>query len=96
MLLKVRMDTAASNEAIKQGALLRILEDTLQEVGAESAYFTVEDGCRTCYVFFDLADAAQMPKISRPFFMELGAKVYYVPVMNVEELHQGISAITPV
>ncbi|MFF0559497.1 hypothetical protein ACH4ZU_12925 [Streptomyces sp. NPDC020472] len=95
MLLKVQMDTAASNEAIKQGKLLKVMEGALEELHPEAAYFTVEDGCRTGYLFFELSDPARMPKISEPFFMEMGAKVHYSPVMNPEELHKGISAIMP-
>ncbi|WP_373412857.1 hypothetical protein [Streptomyces sp. NRRL B-24572] len=95
MLLKVQMDTQASNEAIKQGKLLKLMEGAVEELDAEAAYFTVENGCRTGYIFFDLADPSQMPKISEPFFMEVGAKIHYSPVMNAEDLHKGISAITP-
>ncbi|MEU2235108.1 hypothetical protein ACH4A8_16920 [Streptomyces vietnamensis] len=95
MLLKVQMDTQTSNEAIKRGSLLKIIEGKLDELDAEAAYFTVEDGCRTGYIFFDLADPSQMPKISEPFFMEVGAKIHYSPVMNAEDLRKGISAITP-
>ncbi|MER5207504.1 hypothetical protein [Streptomyces sp. NPDC002825] len=94
MLLRVEMDTKASNEAIRQGSLLKIIEGTLDELNAEAAYFTVEDGCRTAYIFFELTEPSQMPKISEPFFMEVGAKIHYSPVMNPEELHKGIAAIT--
>ncbi|MEU6623831.1 hypothetical protein ABZ926_24070 [Streptomyces litmocidini] len=95
MLLKVQMDTPASNEAIKQGRLLETMESTLKELSPEAAYFTVEDGCRTGYMFFDLEDPSQLPKISEPFFMQMGAKVHYSPVMNPDDLRKGLSAIMP-
>ncbi|MER7539287.1 hypothetical protein ABTX77_31560 [Streptomyces sp. NPDC097704] len=93
MLLKVQMDTTASNEAIKQGRLLRLMESAMQELKPEAAYFTVDNGCRTAFIFFDLADPTLMPKISQPFFMEIGAKIHYLPVMNPEDLRKGLSAI---
>ncbi|MEU1230703.1 hypothetical protein [Streptomyces sp. NPDC005828] len=95
MLLKVQMDTTASNEAIKQGKLLQLMESAMQEIKPEAAYFTVDNGCRTAFIFFDLADPTLMPKISEPFFMEIGAKIHYSPVMNPEDLRKGLSAITP-
>ncbi|MGW5781147.1 hypothetical protein [Streptomyces sp. NPDC003863] len=95
MLLKVQMDTTASNEAIKQGKLLQLMESAMQELKPEAAYFTVDNGCRTAFIFFDLADPTLMPKISEPFFMEIGAKIHYSPVMNPEDLRKGLSAITP-
>ncbi|WP_426367698.1 hypothetical protein [Streptomyces sp. E-08] len=95
MLLKVQMDTQASNEAIKQGKLLKLMEGALQQLQPEAAYFTVENGCRTAYLFFDLADPSLMPKISEPFFMEIGAKIHYSPVMNPDDLRKGLAAVMP-
>ncbi|MEU8618520.1 hypothetical protein [Streptomyces sp. NPDC048623] len=93
MLLKVQMDTAASNEAIKQGTLQQTMEAALEKLRPEAAYFTAENGCRTGYLFFDLADPSDLPVISEPFFMGLNAKLYYSPAMNADELRKGLSAL---
>ncbi|MEV4430969.1 hypothetical protein ACN9M0_34075 [Streptomyces sp. R-07] len=95
MLLKVQMDTPASNEAIKQGKLLELMESAMKQLQPEAAYFTVDNGCRTAFLFFDLADPSMMPKISEPFFMEIGAKIHYSPVMNPEDLRKGLAAVMP-
>ncbi|MFE0648595.1 hypothetical protein ACFVZH_08430 [Streptomyces sp. NPDC059534] len=95
MLLKVQMDTPASNEAIKAGTLFKTVEGALEALHPEAAYFTVEDGCRTGYIFFDLTDTSELPKISEPFFLGLGAKIHYSPVMNREDLAKGLAAIMP-
>ncbi|MFI8962851.1 hypothetical protein ACIGO8_12090 [Streptomyces sp. NPDC053493] len=87
------METAASNEAIEQGTLQKTIQSTLDELNPEAAYFTVSDGCRTAYVFFDLDDVSRMPKISEPFFMQLHAKIDYTPVMDREDLRQGLAAL---
>ncbi|MEU2118443.1 hypothetical protein ABZ567_23030 [Streptomyces sp. NPDC016459] len=47
MLLKVQMDTQASNEAIRQGTLQKTMESALSELRPEAAYFGTESGCRT-------------------------------------------------
>ncbi|GEB55930.1 hypothetical protein [Streptomyces gardneri] len=93
MLLKVQMDTQASNEAIRQGNLQKIVAGALESLRPEAAYFTVEDGCRTGYIFFDLEDPSRMPSISEPFFLQLGARVHYSPVMNQEDLRKGLAAM---
>ncbi|MFD3335308.1 hypothetical protein ACFWV1_22040 [Streptomyces sp. NPDC058700] len=93
MLLKVQMDTQASNEAIRQGTLQKTMESALSELHPEAAYFGTESGCRTAYLFFDMTDPSQMPKFSEPFFMELGARITYSPVMNREDLGKGLDAI---
>ncbi|GHJ97262.1 hypothetical protein SNE510_67810 [Streptomyces sp. NE5-10] len=93
MLLKVEMNTEASNDLIRQGALQEVMREALERVRPEAAYFTVENGCRTGYFFFDLAETSDLPAIAEPFFMRLGAKIHYSPVMNPEELAKGLGRI---
>ena len=45
-LMKVRIPTAAGNEAIKNGSLPEIIGKALATLNAEAAYFTSEDGMR--------------------------------------------------
>ncbi|MET9378247.1 hypothetical protein ACFYV5_10895 [Streptomyces sp. NPDC003035] len=94
MLLKVQMDTQMSNEAIKNGTLQKTMESALETIRPEAAYFTTDNGCRTAYLFFDLADPSQMPKTAEPFFLQLGAKISYSPVMNREDLNKGLAALS--
>ncbi|MFF9472619.1 hypothetical protein ACF1E9_08300 [Streptomyces roseolus] len=94
MLLKVEMDTAASNEAIRQGSIPGLMQEAIARIRPEAAYFTVENGCRTGYFFFDLTESSDLPAIAEPFFMRLGAKIHYSPVMNPEELAQGLSRLS--
>ncbi|MEV0600864.1 hypothetical protein AB0I82_16430 [Streptomyces sp. NPDC050315] len=93
MLLKVQLDTPTSNDAIKNGTLPKTIETALTELRPEAAYFTTQDGYRTAFIFFDLEDPSQMPKTGEPFFLELGAKVQYTPVMNADDLRKGLSAL---
>ncbi|MFG2867215.1 hypothetical protein [Streptomyces sp. NPDC048338] len=93
MLLKVHMDTQMSNEAIKRGTLQKTVEKAMEAIRPEAAYFTTENGNRTAYIFFDLAESADMPKTAEPFFLELGAKISYTPVMNGEDLAKGLAAM---
>ncbi|MFD3499883.1 hypothetical protein ACFWWT_17690 [Streptomyces sp. NPDC058676] len=39
----------------------------------------------------DMQDSSQMPVISEPFFLDLGAKISYTPVMNSEDVQKGLS-----
>ncbi|NLU69435.1 hypothetical protein [Streptomyces sp. HNM0574] len=93
MLLKVQLDTQVSNEAISRGTMQQVIESALDELQPEAAYFTTEDGCRTAYLFIDLADPSEMPRTGEPFFLKLGAKVHYSPVMNREDLGKGLAAL---
>jgi hypothetical protein len=66
-LTKVKIPTAAGNEAIKNGSLPEIIGKALATLNAEAAYFTSEDGMRTAPIFFDMADSSDIPLAAEPF-----------------------------
>ncbi|MEU4352198.1 hypothetical protein [Streptomyces sp. NPDC023838] len=92
-LMKIEMDTAKANDAIRNGTLQKTVESALEALQPEAAYFTAQNGCRTAFIVFDMTDSSHMPKFSEPFFMELGAKVSYTPVMDRDDLRKGLSAL---
>ncbi|MEU5280409.1 hypothetical protein AB0G87_28805 [Streptomyces asoensis] len=93
VLLKASMDTEKANEAIRSGTLAKLIEESMEQIKPEAAYFTTDHGKRTAYVFFDMQDSAQMPVLSEPFFLHLGAEISYTPVMNMEDVQRGLSQL---
>ncbi|MFI1257598.1 hypothetical protein ACH4U6_27965 [Streptomyces netropsis] len=92
MLVEARLDTRAGNEAIKNGKLPKVLQDVMEAVHPEAAYFAPMDGGRACMMVFDMQDSSQMPPILEAFFTELEAEVHIQPVMNYEDLQKGLAA----
>jgi hypothetical protein len=93
MMLKARLDTEKSNEAIRNGTLGKLMQASMEQIKPEAAYFTADNGHRACYMVFDMQDSSQMPAIAEPFFLELGAEVTYTPVMNAEDMQKGLAAL---
>ncbi|MDL5202845.1 hypothetical protein [Streptomyces sp. ALI-76-A] len=93
VLLKASMDTEKANEAIRNGTLGKLIQEAVEQIKPEAAYFTTENGQRTAFLFFDMQDSSQMPVISEPFFLNLGAKISYTPVMNMEDVQKGLSQL---
>lgn len=91
MLLTVEMDTEKANQAIKANRLAAIMKSVLEPLKPEATYFGAQDGRRTGYIVFDLKDPADIPSVAEPFFMELGAKVTIIPVMNFDDVQSGLS-----
>ena len=90
VLMKVQVPTDAGNAAIKDGSLPEIVGKALEALKAEAAYFTSEEGMRTALIFFDMTDSSQIPPAAEPFFMGLGAKITFAPVMNADEMRAGV------
>ncbi|SMQ17854.1 hypothetical protein SAMN06272771_4285 [Streptomyces sp. Ag82_O1-12] len=93
VLLKASMDTEKANEAIRNGTLPKLIQESLEQIKPEAAYFTSDHGKRTAYLVFDMQGSWQMPVFSEPFFMHLGAEITYTPVMNVEDMQKGLSQL---
>lgn len=92
MMLKVMLDTAKGNEAIKTGSLSKTIGAFAERAKPEASYFTVVGGRRCGLFFFDMKDSSQMPPLAEDMFMTLGAELEFTPVMNTDELKAGLSA----
>ena len=93
VLLKASMDTEKANEAIRNGTLSKLIQESMEQIKPVAAYFTSDHGKRTAYLVFDMQDSWQMPVISEPFFLQLGAEITYTPVMNMEDVQKGLSQL---
>jgi hypothetical protein len=93
MLLKFSMDTEAGNAGIRNGTMGKLLEQTMSELRPEAAYFVVDEGRRTGYVFFDMADITDVPRSCEPLFMELGAEITLTPAMAAEDVVAGLGKL---
>jgi hypothetical protein len=90
-LLRATLDVQASNRAIIDGTLPKIMKDTADRLQPEATYYFTQDGCRSCFMVFDLKDPSDIPAIAEVFFLNLNAKVEFTPVMNADDLQKGLS-----
>ncbi|MEU6373432.1 hypothetical protein [Streptomyces sp. NPDC046909] len=93
VLLKASLNTEKANDLIRSGKLPQLMQEALENIKPEAAYFTLDHGVRTCYLVFDMQDSSQMPPTGEPFFMDLDAELDMTPVMNAEDLQKGLSAL---
>ena len=93
VLLKASMNTEKANDVIRSGKMPQLMQEAMENIKPEAAYFTLDHGVRTAYLVFDLKDSSQMPPIGEPFFMDLDAEIDMTPVMNAEDLQKGLSAL---
>ena len=86
MLLKASIPVEAGNATIKSGTLGNNIEAILAEQKPEAAYFTLDNGMRTGFIFLDIQEASQLPEILEPWFLAFNASIELTPVMNGEDL----------
>ena len=90
MMMKGSIPVEAGNKAIKDGTLPKTMMGFVERMKPESCYFVAEDGKRTGYFFFDLADATMIPTAAESFFINLNASIYMQPAMNLEDMKVGV------
>ncbi|MFG2993245.1 hypothetical protein ACGFZK_28780 [Streptomyces sp. NPDC048257] len=93
VMLRAHMDTAATNESIRTGALPQAITQLMDQVKPEAAYFGLHEGVRSCWIVFDLQDSSHMPALMEDLFLQFNAEVEVAPVMNAEDLAKGLAAM---
>ena len=91
MLMMVTVPVEKGSQAISDGTLPRVIQETLERLKPEATYFTAIGGKRTALFFFDQHDSSQTPSIAEPLFMNLNAEIEFFPVMTPEDLMKGLS-----
>ncbi|MEU3843204.1 hypothetical protein AB0E88_24585 [Streptomyces sp. NPDC028635] len=93
LLVKATMDTERGNEAIRSGKMPDLVKTALDRIKPEAVYFGPLDGHRSMLMVVDMADSSKIPPALDPLFSDLNAYVEVTPVMNLDELQQGLSQL---
>lgn len=94
MMMKVSMDVEATNDAIRDGALARLIDQFKEDHEPESMYFVPDGGKRTGYIVFDLKDTSDIPSVTEPWFLYLNAAIELRPCMDLVDLQIGVEKAT--
>ena len=93
VMLQVAMNTEKTNQMVRDGTIGSTLESIMGKLQPEAAYFHAASGCRAFTLVVDAPDGASLPTLAEPMWLELGATVEAIPVMNAEELAEGLSRL---
>ena len=93
VMMKIQIPTQKGSAALRDGSLPQLIQSTLERTKAEAAYFTVEGGQRTGFIFFNMEDQAHVPMLGEPIFEGLEAKIDVTPCMTVDDLQRGLSLL---
>lgn len=93
MMIRITIPVEAGNKAIHDGTMQNTIMEAVEKLKPEAAYFLPERGVRTAILVTDLKDPSDIPAISEPFFSRLSAAVEFIPVMNPDELKNGLAKV---
>lgn len=93
VMARITIPVGPGNKAISDGSIGKIMQATAERWKPEAMYFTTFDAKRTAYMVLDLPDSSDIPSFAEPLFSGLSADVELTPVMNTEELMQGLAKL---
>lgn len=78
-LTQVSVSADRGTQAIQDGTLEKVIQETAERWHPEAMYFTADErGNRTVYIVADLPDASDMVVFAEPFFQRLGATLRWL------------------
>jgi hypothetical protein len=86
ILLTFSMNPEKGDQLIKEGRIGEAMEPILEDLQPEAAYFTDVEGTRGGFLVVNMEDASQIPAMTEPLLLGLGATVHMQPVMTPEDL----------
>jgi hypothetical protein len=93
MLLKAHIPVEQGNRVVQDGTIKKVVGEVMNQIKPEAAYFLAENGMRGCYMIFDMTDSTDIPSIAEPLFQEMNAELELIPVMNIDELGEGLQKL---
>ena len=93
MMLRATMETEAANRAIRDGSLMKLMQNLHARLKPEACYYGTACGKRSVMVFFECEESSSfIVEIAEPLFMGLNASIELQPVMNDADLQRGFEA----
>jgi hypothetical protein len=90
-LIRTKIPTEAGNKMVQDPDFLKKLEEYMNKVKPEAAYFLPQGGERSAAFIVNIESNDQIPSFVEPMFQWMGANVEVIPVMNVDDLKKGLS-----
>jgi hypothetical protein len=86
ILITFSINPEKGDQLIKEGRIGETMESILEDLQPEAAYFTDVEGTRGGFLVVNMEDASQVPAITEPLLLGVGATVHMQPVMTPEDL----------
>jgi hypothetical protein len=90
LMLKFSIPVERGNEAVADGTMTEAIEKLVEATSAEAAYFTMIDGERGGYIFFEETDQTKLTTYNEPMFAALDAHIDIFPVLSLKDLRRGL------
>jgi hypothetical protein len=89
MLLTVEFPAEPFNSLVRNGKVEGIIENILETIKPEAAYFTEQNGTRGGLFIVEVPETSDVPRLAEPFFLEFNANCRFRILMTPEDLSKS-------
>jgi hypothetical protein len=93
MMVKFTFGAESGNEILRSGKINALLQQVMEDLKPEAAYFYAENGQRSGHFIIDSQDSVDLVRVCEPLWFGLKADVEMVPVMNGEDIQKGLGEL---
>jgi hypothetical protein len=86
MIMNVLIPVEPFGTLVRNGTAGAKMQQILEDIKPEAAYFTAQDGHRGGIFIIDMQDVSEIPRFAEPFFLTFDAEVQFQPAMTPEDL----------
>ena len=86
MLLNVDFPHEPFNSLVRDGKAGEILNQILENLKPECAYFTEQNGTRSAVLIINISDSSEIPTYAEPFFLMFNADCKFRIAMTPDDL----------
>jgi len=86
MILTATMPHEPFNSMVRDGTAGTTIEKILEETRPEAVYFTEQNGYRTALLVVQVGEAAEIPKLAEPWFLNFEADCEFRIAMTADDL----------
>ena len=86
MLLNAFFPLEPFNTLIREGTAGKVINEVMEAIKPEVAYFVEQQGMRCAVLVVNLKDPSQIPAVAEPLFLKFDARCEFHPAMLPEDL----------
>jgi hypothetical protein len=90
LMMKFSIPVDSGNLAARDGRMEKAIESVVNATNAEAAYFSMIDGKRGGYIFFEKMDQAQLTRVTASLMAALDAAIEMLPALSLGDLRHGL------
>lgn len=92
MMLKIKFPPESGNRSAKDGSMAKAFQTLKDKLNPEAAYFSMEDGMRCAYIFYDAKSLPAFVEVHEPLIQATGALVYDAPALTWDDMAKAFKS----